>query len=93
MPSLDSLLYKRAVSNTISISSVLFIYLFFFFTRTCHGVKQLVGLQVSEGGEAAWAPERGTVGGVSFICFYPSSHVIQFIFDHIDQDPLQKSGW
>lgn len=54
---------------------------------TCHGVKQLVGLEVGEGGGAAGAPEGGTVGGVSFICLYASSHVIQFILDHIDQYP------
>lgn len=67
-----------------------YLYILVFEMLTCHGVKQLVGLEVSEGGEAAWASERGTVGGVSFICFYPSSHVIQFIFDHIDQYPYKN---
>lgn len=54
---------------------------------TCHWVKQLVGLEVGEGGEAAGAPEGGTVSGVSLICLYASSHVIQLILDHVDQYP------
>lgn len=56
-------------------------------TFTCHRVKELVGLEVGEGGEAAGTPEGSAVGGVSLICLNASSHVIQFILDHIDQYP------
>lgn len=56
-------------------------------TFTCHRVEELVGLEVGEGGEAAGTPEGSAVGGVSLICLNASSHVIQFILDHIDQYP------
>lgn len=56
-------------------------------TFTGHGVKKLISLQVSEGGEAAGAPEGGAAGGVSFVCLNAPSHVIQFILYHIDQYP------
>lgn len=62
---------------------------FYFFT--CHWVKELVGLQVSEGREAAWATEGGTVCRVSLICLNAPSHVIQLILHHVHKYPKQKS--
>lgn len=61
-------------------------------TLTCHGVKQLVGLKVSESREAAGTPEGGAVGGVSLICLDASSHVIQFILDHVDKYPKETDN-
>lgn len=54
---------------------------------TCHGFKQLVGFEVSEGGEAAGAPEGSAVGRVSLVGLDAPPHVIQFVLDHIDQHP------
>lgn len=58
------------------------------FTR--HMIKKLVGLQVSESGEAAGASEGGTAGRIPFVCLNTPSHVIQFVLYYINQHPKQK---
>lgn len=57
---------------------------------TSHVIKKLVGLQVSESGEAAGAPEGGAAGGVSFVCLNAPSHVIQFVLYNVNQHSKQK---
>ena len=52
---------------------------------TCHGVKQLVGLQICEDGEAAGTAEGGAVGGVSFVRLDAAPDVVQLVLDHVDQ--------
>lgn len=48
-------------------------------------IKKLIGLQVSESGEAAGAPEGGAAGGVPFVCLNAASHVIQFVLYNVNQ--------
>lgn len=57
----------------------------FFVVFTSHWIKQLIGLEVSEGGAAVGASEGGAVGRVSFVHLNAPSHVIQLILNHVDQ--------
>lgn len=56
---------------------------------TCHWVKQLVGLEVGEGGGAAGAVKGRSVCRVALIRLNAPPHVIQFILDYVDQDSAQ----
>lgn len=59
---------------------------------TSHMIKKLIGLQVSESGEAAGAPEGGAAGGVPFVCLNAASHVIQFVLYNVNQHSKQKQN-
>ena len=59
---------------------------------TCHGVKQLVGLQVREDGAAVGAAEGRTVGGVSLVRLDAAPDVVQLVLDHVDQQSGRKQN-
>ncbi len=58
------------------------------FILTSHGVKQLVGLKVSECVRAAGAAEGGSVSRVPFVRLNASAHVVQLVLHHINQQPV-----